>query len=242
MGRIRTYIFAYAILALSMTPAMARAQQTDPVLTAAVEAQTLQLKDIFDHRKTTQEKILLATGIEDVQLQKLRAIQDSVLSYLSNASLLMKDAYQVRRAAELVTKEIPRNISSLSKAAKGHLKGTVIALAVSQEISNIYTETAGLSSLMASLVTSGSVEYTGLDGSRKRQKVNLLNGAERYWICQTVLNKLEDINSSLYILAWQVKTLSWQDLWMGLDPDSWAVMMQTKWIGEDVISDWKGLL
>ncbi len=42
------------------------AQQTDPALTAAVAAQTVTLGTLFDARKKTQEKILAATGIEEV--------------------------------------------------------------------------------------------------------------------------------------------------------------------------------
>ena len=45
---------------------MSHAQQTDPALTAAVTAQTVTLKSLFDARKSTQEKILAATGIENV--------------------------------------------------------------------------------------------------------------------------------------------------------------------------------
>ena len=52
-----------------------QAQQTDPALTAAVTAQTFTLKTLFDARKSTQEKILAATGIEEVQLRQLHDIE-----------------------------------------------------------------------------------------------------------------------------------------------------------------------
>ena len=51
------------------------AQQTDPALTAAVAAQTVTLGTLFDARKKTQEKILAATGIEEVQLKQLHDIE-----------------------------------------------------------------------------------------------------------------------------------------------------------------------
>ena len=90
------------------------AQQTDPTLTAAVTAQTFTLKSLFDARKSTQEKILAATGIEEVQLQQLHDIEKKVLDYMANVSGLMQNLYQVKRTAELVTVEIPRKIGRAS--------------------------------------------------------------------------------------------------------------------------------
>jgi len=209
------------------------AQQTDPALTAAVTGQTFTLKTLFDARKSTQEKILAATGIEDVQLQQLHDIEKKVLDYMANVSGLMQNLYQVKRTTELVTVEIPRNISAVTSACKGHLKGTGIALAVSDEIRSVYTEIGSLSALCTSLVKTKTV-----DGN----KVNLLNAAERYWLCEKIVSSLEDINSALYILSWQIQYLSWEDLWRGLDPDTWANYMQGRWIAESIIRDWDGLL
>ena len=205
------------------------AQQTDPALTAAVAAQTVTLGTLFDARKKTQEKILAATGIEEVQLQQLLDIEKKVLDYMANVTGLMQNLYQVKRTAELVTVEIPRNINEVSKACKGHLKGTAIALAVSDEIKSVYTEIASLSTLCTSLVKTKTV-----DGN----KVNLLNAAERYWLCEKIVSSLEDINSALYILSWQIQYLSWEDLWRGLDPDSWANYMQGKWMADEKAFGW----
>ena len=172
---------------LLMVTMNGHAQQTDPALTAAVTAQTFTLKSLFDTRHSTQEKILAATGIEEVQLKQLHAIEQKVLDYMANVTGLMQNLYQVKRTTELVTVEIPRNISAVTSACKGHLKGTAIALAVS-------------------------------DAS------------------------LEDINSALYILSWQIQYLSWEDLWRGLDPDTWCNYMQGKWMAESCIRDWDDLL
>ena len=214
--RIRDTVKAVAVIMLLTITQTASAQQTDPALTAAVTAQTFTLKTLFDARKSTQEKILAATGIEEVQLQQLHA-----------------NLYQVKRTTELVTVEIPRNISAVTSACKGHLKGTAIALAVSDEVKSVYTEIASLSALCTSLVKTKTV-----DGN----KVNLLNAAERYWLCEKIVSSLEDINSALYILSWQIQYLSWEDLWRGLDPDTWCNYMQGKWMAESCIRDWDDLL
>ena len=151
---------------------------------------------------------------------------------MANVSGLMQNLYQVKRTTELVTVEIPRNISAVSKACKGHLKGTAIALAVSDEIRSVYTEIGSLSALCTSLVKTKTV-----DGN----KVNLLNAAERYWLCEKIVTSLEDINTALYVLSWQIEYLSWEDLWRGLDPDTWANYMQGKWMAESCIRDWDDL-
>ena len=209
------------------------AQQTDPALTAAVTGQTFTLKSLFDARKSTQQKILTATGIEEVQLKQLHDIEKKVLDYMANVSGLMQNLYQVKRTTELVTVEIPRNINAVSKATKGHLKGTGIALAVSDEIRSVYTEIGSLSALCTSLVKTKTV-----DGN----KVNLLNAAERYWLCEKIVSSLEDINSALYVLSWQIQYLSWEDLWRGLDPETWCNYMQGRWMAESCIRDWDDLL
>ena len=195
------------------------AQQTDPALTAAVTAQTVTLKSLFDARKSTQEKILAA--------------EKKVLDYMANVSGLMQNLYQVKRTTELVTVEIPRNIGEVTRACQGHLQGTAIALAVSDEIRDIYTQIGSLSTLCTSLVKSKTI-----DGN----KVNLLNAAERYWLCEKIVSSLEDINSALYILSWQIQYLSWEDLWRGLDPDTWCNYMQGRWMAESCIRDWDELL
>ena len=221
------------LMAMLLITIDGHAQQTDPALTAAVTAQTFTLKSLFDARKSTQEKILAATGIEEVQLQQLHAIEQKVLDYMANVTGLMQNLYQVKRTTELVTVEIPRNISAVTSACKGHLKGTAIALAVSDEIKSVYTEMASLSALCTSLVKTKTV-----DGN----KVNLLNAAERYWLCEKIVSSLEDINSALYILSWQIQYLSWEDLWRGLDPETWCNYMQGKWMAESCIRDWDDLL
>ncbi len=77
--RIRDTVRAVAIIMLLTVTQTISAQQTDPALTAAVTAQTLTLKTLFDARKSTQEKILAATGIEEVQLRQLHDIEQKVL-------------------------------------------------------------------------------------------------------------------------------------------------------------------
>ena len=153
----------------------------------------------------------------------------------------MQNIYQIKRAAELVAVEIPNNMSLLRKSLPGHLKGTAIALMVSDELADATTQMITLFPFMKQLVTSGSYDVTNADGKTEKHKVNLLNSAERYYIANEVVTRLETINTDLWLLAWQIRTLSWNDLWYGLDPEGWATVMSGKYIVEGLIWEWNYL-
>lgn len=216
----------------------ARAQQTDPTLTAAVILQTEELKSIHKKRKSTQEKIIAAETAVTLALDRVHNVENRMLEYLSNAQGAMQNLYQIKRAAELVATEIPRNCDLLRKSVPGHLKGTAIAVLVSDELTDAATQMAALYPFMKQLVTSGSYVVTNADGKTEKHKVNLLNSAERYYIANEVVTRLETINTDLWLLAWQVRTLSWNDLWFSLDPDGWASVMSGKAIAETLVWEW----
>ena len=217
------------------------AQQTDPTLTATVILQTEELKSIHKKRKKTQEQIIAAEAAVTVALDRVHAVENKMLEYLSNAPGAMQNLYQIKRAGELVLTEIPKNTALLKNSVKDNLKGTAIALLVSDEISDAAAQMAALYPFMQQLVTSGSYNVTGDDGKKEKHKVNLLNSAERYYIANEVVSRLEAINTDLFILAWQVRTLSWDSLWFSLDPEGWASVMSGKAVVEGLVTDWKYL-
>ena len=98
---------------------------------------------------------------------------------------------------------------------------------------------------MKQLVTSGSYTTSDYDANgepiNQKNKVNLLNSAERYYVANEVVTKLESINTDLWLLAWQIRTMSWNDLWFGLDPEGWASFMSGKAIVEQLIYEWEYL-
>ena len=223
----------------------ASAQQTDPALVGAVGVQTAMLKDIFSDREKTQQKIIAAETAVTVAMDRMHQVENKMLDYLSNAQGAMQNLYQIKRAAELVTTEIPQNMSLVRKSVPGHLKGTAIALLVSDELTDAATQMASLFPFMKQLVTSGTYNVDGYDSqgnpTTEKHKVNLLNSAERYYVANEVVSKLETINTDLWLLAWQIRTLSWQDLWYGLDPEGWAAVMSGKAIVESLIYEWEYL-
>ena len=238
----------YRILSIAIMLSIginASAQQTDPALVGAVGVQTAMLKDIFSDREKTQQKIIAAETAVTVAMDRMHQVENKMLDYLSNAQGAMQNLYQIKRAAELVTTEIPQNMNLVRKSVPGHLKGTAIALLVSDELTDAATQMASLFPFMKQLVTSGTYNVDGYDSqgnpTTEKHKVNLLNSAERYYVANEVVSKLEAINTDLWLLAWQIRTLSWQDLWYGLDPEGWAAVMSGKAIVESLIYEWEYL-
>lgn len=239
---IRKTILSFLLLAM---PLGMSAQQADPTLTGAVEAQTLMLKDIFKKRENTQQTIIATETAVTVALDRVHAVENKMLEYISNAQGAMQNLYQLKRCAELVGVEIPRNMNLVKNSVPGHLKGTAIAALVSDELWDAGEQMATLVPFMKQLVTSGTYNVDGYDDKGKPQatkhKVNLLSSAERYYVANEVVTRLENINTDLWLLAWQIRTLSWQDLWWGLDPEGWATVMSGKAIVEGLIYDWQFL-
>ncbi len=217
------------------------AQQTDPALTGAVAAQTKILKDLFKKREKTQKAIIASEASVFVAMERMHSLENKMLGYLQNAQGAMQNIYQIKRAAELVGVEIPKNMALLRKSIPGNLKGTAIAVLVSEELLDATTQMASLYPFMKQLVTSGSYNLTNADGKTEKHKVNLLNSAERYYVANEIVTRLESINTDLWLLAWQIRMYSWNDLWFGLDPDGWATVMSGKGIVDGLILDWKYL-
>lgn len=232
----RSLLIAAVGLLIGKTPLFA--QQTDPALTSAVLGQTAALKKIHKDRKKTQEKIIAAEVAVTASLERIHQVEDKMLDYLSNAQGAMQNLYQIKRAGELVATEIPQNCSLLLKSVGSNLKGTAIAAIVSDELADAATQMAALYPFMKQLVTSGSYDTGGSDGGKEKHKVNLLSSSERYYIANEVLTRLEAVNTDLFILAWQVRTLSWNDLWFSLDPEGWASVMSGKNIIGGIVADW----
>lgn len=207
--------------------------------------QTAMLKDIFSNRENTQQKIIAAEAAVTVAMDRMHQVEDRMLDYLGNAQVAMQNLYQVKRVAELVTSEIPRNMDLVRKSVPGYLKGTAIALLVSDELTDAATQMASLFPFMKQLVTGGTYNVDGYDSqgnpTTERHRVNLLNSAERYYVANEVVSRLEAVNTDLWLLAWQIRTLSWQDLWYGLDPEGWAAVMSGKAIVESLIYEWENL-
>lgn len=228
-------------LCLGYFPAKPAYVQIDPVLTAEIGAQQLAMEKIHKKRKKTQEAIIAAEALVTTSMDRVHAVENKMLKYLSEAQAVVQNLYQIKEAAELVGVEIPKNMKALVEAVPKHLEGTAITALVSHQVRKAGTDMAELIPFMTQLVTSGSYTVTDTDGSKKKHKVNLLDSAERFYIANEIVSKLKSINLNLYIIAWQIRTMSWKDLWYGLDPQGWAAIMSAKANVSVLISRWTKL-
>jgi hypothetical protein len=223
--------------------ASAAAVQVDPALASAITLQMNTLKNIYSKREKTQNKIIAAEAAVTVALDKMHKVEDKMLDYMSNVQGAFQNLYQIKRAGELVAKEIPSNMNNVRRAIReGGFQGTFLATTVGSELSSMTMDMMSLYPFLEQLVTSGTYNTKEFDDNGnvidKKNKVNLLNSAERYYICNTVVDKLESINTSLYLLAWEIQTMRWRDLFFKLDPEGWAAIMSGKNIIDGVVSDW----
>lgn len=223
--------------------ASAAAIQVDPALASAITLQMNTLKSIYAKREKTQNKIIAAEGAVTLALDRMHQVESKVLGYMSNVQGAFQNLYQIKRAGELVVKEIPSNMNNVRRAIRvGGFQGTFLATTVGSELSSMTLDMMSLYPFLEQLVTSGTYNTTDYDSNEnlinKKNKVNLLNSAERYYICNTVVDKLENINTSLYLLAWEIQTMRWRDLFFKLDPEGWANVMAGKNIVEGIVSDW----
>ncbi|MDR0185329.1 hypothetical protein FIN92_01785 [Prevotella brunnea] len=236
-------VIAIFLCSRSLT-ASAAAIQVDPALASAITLQMNTLKNIYSKREKTQNKIIAAEAAVTVALDQMHKVEDKVLGYMSNVQGAFKNLYQIKRAGELVVKEIPANMNNVRRAIKvGGFQGTFLAATVGTELSSMTMDMMSLYPFLEQLVTSGTYNTKEFDEKGniidKKHKVNLLNSAERYYICNTVVDKLESINTSLYLLAWEIQTMRWRDLFFKLDPEGWAAIMTGKNIVEDIIREWR---
>jgi hypothetical protein len=235
--------FLIALLCCFSSTASFAGVQVDPALTSAITLQMETLKSIYSKREKTQNKIIEAEAAVTVALDRMHKVEDKVLGYMSNVQGAFQNLYQIKRAGELVVKEIPSNMNNVRRAIKvGGFQGTFLATTVGTELGSMTMDMMSLYPFLEQLVTSGTYNTTDYDNQgnivKKKNKVNLLNSAERYYICNTVVDKLENINTSLYLLAWEIQTMRWRDLFFKLDPEGWATIMSGKNIVDGIVSDW----
>lgn len=234
-----TSLFLTLVLAL---PQRVQGQlQLDPALTAAITANKLALTNTYKKRSKLQRSIITAEAAITATMTEVHRIENKVLEYLANASGAVQNLHQIKRAGELVAIEIPRNIGLVKQSMKGNLKGTVIAGVVSQSLQDALTEALTLGPMIAQLVTSGSYKASDINGNTINKKVNLLNASERYYIANEVVSRLERINMDLFILAWQIRSLTWTDLFYHLTPQTWCNYMSGLNSVDMIIREYKSL-
>lgn len=232
-----------SILAMVVTflfPLAAFSQvQTDPGLTSAVAAQTIALEEIAKKRKEKQDKIIEFQTAIGVVMTSIHDVENKTLEYMSNASSAMENIYQIQKAATLC-KNIEEQMRKMVKAVPSNYEGTAVTVLTSNTSKDVITEMVSLSTLMSQLVTSTKYSFgDNSDSSSGKKNVNLLSAAERYYIANEVVTRLNRIYRKLWVITWEIENLGWEDAWHRMDPSGWAKANHGKSIAENLARKWK---
>jgi hypothetical protein len=92
--------------------------QVDPALTSAITLQMNTLKNIYSKRENTQKQIIEAEAAVTLALDRMHKVESKVLDYMSNVQGAFQNLYQIKRAGELVMKDIPSNMNNVRRAIK----------------------------------------------------------------------------------------------------------------------------
>ena len=138
--------------------------QVDPALTSAITLQMNTLKNIYSKRENTQKKIIEAEAAVTLALDRMHKVESKVLDYMSNVQGAFQNLYQIKRAGELVVKDIPSNMNNVRLAIKaGGFQGTFLATTVGDQLNNMTMDMMSLYPFLKQLVTSGTYNTTDYD-------------------------------------------------------------------------------
>lgn len=199
--------------------------QVDPVLTSAVTMGDANIRQELVKIKEKQNNIATLQAAIFATMTKVHDIEDKTYSYLSNASVAVKNLHQIVEAGEL-TVDIVKNLQTCSNAAIGHPRGTIVSALVSKRYTKAYSKMISLYSYIKTLV------LTGNDGG---DKVNLLNSGERLKIATDVVDGLKDINFDIQVLTYQINYWRWADLITAKDPKSIFYVSDGKAVASEII-------
>lgn len=204
---------------------------TDPALAGAVILQTETLEKSYKERKKHREAIELLQGQITAGLTEIHKVEDMILDYMGNASGVLTNMIQMKNIGEY-TVEIGEKLVAITKDIPNNPKGAAITAVCSKHVQTTIADITAMSDLVTNLVnTKYSLKNAKSDEDKKH--VNLLSAAERYNLLVSVEQKLMKINYDLMLLHYFIKTLSWRNLWFGLDRESYLKAIM---IGVDVNS------
>lgn len=207
------YIAAAAVAGLAaLTPAGASAQlfryniHIDPITSGLIGAQTSMLENMYRQRIERQDALLAEEAVINLTLGGIHSLQKKTIDYLSNAQDAIKSLGQIAEISRLAVDDIPGNALGLLQEIKNHPQKAALAGINSALLQSIVMEAADLTPLIATLVTSPTVKKDDDGTVDTKSKVNLLNGAERFEVANSVLRRLRMLNGSIINLRWQIQS------------------------------------
>lgn len=237
MERFAISLMAFYVL-LSPLCTYAEVISHDPVLTSAIVKSDMLQKDLHEKRHKDREETITAQGFITGALAEIHNVENTILEYMSQASSVLTNCQQIVNIGEYVL-QIPQELAGVISDAGKHPKGAAISALYKKKYIEIYTEVIETGELIEKLVTS---KYSFGEGKKTDEKhVNLLSSAERYYILNSVESKLKRILFDLQIIRYYIKTLSWRDLWLAIDPMSYYNAVMIKMDVNEIKQKWNKL-
>lgn len=243
MKSFAKYILVSGLLCFSAGKSYSALIQSNPSIVAAVLLQTMQLKEAYEKRDESQNKIAMAQAAVAVAMEQVHSIEKDILGYMENASGAVKNLHQLKRIVELTGVEIPRHMKTLTTTIPDNMKNTALVAALPSTYADITAEVTSLTTMVNSLVkgTSYSWGEKEMKEGDQKQQINLLNAAERYYIANEVVSRLESLSYELWILNFKIQTMSWSRLFYELDYEGWCNYYYGLSLVDSIIDDWNRL-
>lgn len=213
----------------------------DPTLAAAIELQKDAFNKAYKERKKLREATLGAQAAVTVALETVHAVENEALKYMKETGDVLTNLIQLKNIAENAV-QLPVDMWNLLAKIPDNPKGAAITAVATKKFTQTVTDIVELSSLVEDVVTS-TYSFSDKDKDKKdgKKHVNLLSSAERYSILMDVDYRLKRIKRDVRMLGYYIETLSWEDLWRGMDRKSYFKAIQSKYEIESIKKNWKKL-
>lgn len=213
----------------------------DATLATAIEIQRETYNNAYNKRKELREATLIAQGAVTAALQTVHAVENEALKYMKETGDVLTNLIQLKNIAENAV-QLPIDMWNLLAKIPDNPKGAAITAVATKKFTQTVTDIVELSSLVEDVVTS-TYSFSDKDKDKKdgKKHVNLLSSAERYSILMDVDYRLKRIKRDVRMLGYYIETLSWEDLWRGMDRKSYYKAIQSKYEIESIKRNWNKL-
>lgn len=177
----------------------------DPITSGLIGAQTSMLEEVYKKRIERQDILIVQETLIHQTLSGIHGLQKKTIEYLSNAQSAVRSLNQIVEIGRLATTDIPDNTLALLKEISTHPQKAALAGINGDLLQTVAAEAADLTPLIATLVTSTTAGINPDGSVDTGAKVNLLNGAERLEVANSILRRLRMLNANLMVMRWQVR-------------------------------------
>lgn len=205
---IKTMAWVAVMTVASIVNVKAQIVETDPVVSAAVIANT---EEVGGEIKKTNNNLTVVTAQNTVMMATLDSIRNYEKTMLRSLQKVHGIFDNIFTAVDIVNK-VQATITELNEcrvAAQNHPQGLVVSAVVSRRYATIINETASLVDNIREIV-------------KKESSVNLLNSAERMQVLYDTHRRVTTIYANIRALKYQIGMYRWSDIVREISPQVWA--------------------